>query len=130
MQSRDNDPPPLTGFGTWTANDYSNFVTICVVAVGSTLLVVFKSCCVKISLCFGLWSCDREVQDGSEYKPPRLRIQTAPAAQGTLELILGTHRSTSEITLQHDLRFVIRLPASCGRCPMPANLVLRSFVLV
>eukprot|EP01046_Picozoa_sp_COSAG06_P035488 COSAG06_NODE_3820_length_4874_cov_7.460524_6_plen_139_part_00 len=83
MQSRDNDPPPLTGFGTWTANDYSNFVTICVVAVGSTLLVVFKSCCVKISLCFGLWSCDREVQDGSEYKPPRLRIQTAPAAQGT-----------------------------------------------
>jgi hypothetical protein len=27
---------------------------------------VFKSRCVKISLCFGLWSCDREVQDGSD----------------------------------------------------------------
>ena len=55
--------PPLTGFNTWSANDYSNFVTICAAAVGSTLLVVFKSRCVKISLCFGLWSCDREIQD-------------------------------------------------------------------
>ena len=34
-------------------------------AVGSTLLVIFKSRCVKISICFGLWSCDREVQDES-----------------------------------------------------------------
>ena len=59
-------PPPLTGFDSWSANDYSNFVTICAAAVGSTLLVIFKSRCVKISLCFGLWSCDREVQDGSD----------------------------------------------------------------
>ena len=55
-------PPPLTGFDLWTPNDYSNFITICAAAVGSTLLVIFKSRCVKISLCFGLWSCDREVQ--------------------------------------------------------------------
>ena len=59
-------PPPLTGFDSWSANDYSNFVTICAAAVGSTLLVIFKSRCVKISLCFGLWSCDREVQDDSD----------------------------------------------------------------
>jgi len=59
--------PPLTGFDLWTPNDYSNFITICAAAVGSTLLVIFKSRCVKISLCFGLWSCDREVQnDGSD----------------------------------------------------------------
>lgn len=58
---------PLTGFDLWTPNDYSNFITICAAAVGSTLLVIFKSRCVKISLCFGLWSCDREVQnDGSD----------------------------------------------------------------
>ena len=55
-------PPPLTGFDLWTPNDYSNFITICAAAVGSTLLVIFKSRCVKISLCFGLWSCDRDVQ--------------------------------------------------------------------
>ena len=57
--------PPLTGFDLWTPNDYSNFISICAAAVGSTLLVVFKSRCVKISICFGLWSCDREVQDES-----------------------------------------------------------------
>ena len=45
---------------------YSNFITICAAAVGSTLLVIFKSRCVKISVCFGLWSCDREVQDGDD----------------------------------------------------------------
>eukprot|EP01044_Picomonas_judraskeda_P047505 COSAG03_NODE_27045_length_255_cov_1.211538_2_plen_56_part_01 len=30
-------PPPLTGFDLWTPNDYSNFITICAAAVGSTL---------------------------------------------------------------------------------------------
>ena len=59
-------PPPLTGFDLWTPNDYSNFITICAAAVGSTLLVIFKSRCIKISVCFGLWSCDREVQDGDD----------------------------------------------------------------
>ena len=76
--------PPLAGFNTWSANDYSNFVTICAAAVGSTLLVVFKSRCVKISLCFGLWSCDREVQnDGSDDEeaimPPGNVPRAAPA---------------------------------------------------
>jgi hypothetical protein len=76
--------PPLTGCNTWSANDYSNFVTICAAAVGSTLLVVFKSRCVKISLCFGLWSCDREVQnDGSDDEeaiiPPGNVPRAAPA---------------------------------------------------
>ena len=57
-------PEPLTGFDLWTPNDYSNFITICAAAIGSTLLVLFKSRCVKISLCCGLWSCDRQVADG------------------------------------------------------------------
>ena len=59
-------PAPLTGFDLWTPNDYSNFITICAAAIGSTLLVLFKSRCVKISLCFGMWSCDREVADPDE----------------------------------------------------------------
>ena len=70
--------PPLTGLQTWSANDYSNFVTICAAAVGSTLLVVFKSRCVKISLCFGLWSCDREVTEADEEPAAE---PGAPAAQ-------------------------------------------------
>ena len=77
--------PPLTGFDLWTPNDYSNFITICAAAVGSTLLVIFKSRCVKISLCFGLWSCDREVQDGSDDEdadaPPGNGPPTVPPGQ-------------------------------------------------
>jgi|EP01043_Picozoa_sp_COSAG02_P049948 hypothetical protein len=49
-------PPPLIGFDLWTPNDCSHFITICVATVGSTLLFIFKSRCVKISLRFGLLS--------------------------------------------------------------------------
>jgi len=63
-------PAPVTGFDLWTPNDYSNFITISAAAIGTTLLVLFKSRCVKISMCWGLWSCDRQVQDDDEDKPP------------------------------------------------------------
>ena len=76
--------PPLTGFNAWSANDYSNFVTICAAAVGSTLLVVFKSRCVKISLCFGLWSCDREVQGASDDDEPIVPPNNGPRAAPAL----------------------------------------------
>ena len=57
---------PLTGFDLWTPNDYSNFITICAAAIGSTLLVLFKSRCSKITFCWGLYSCDREVASESD----------------------------------------------------------------
>tara|TARA_R110000787_G_scaffold17004_4_gene53793 strand:- start:543 stop:743 length:201 start_codon:yes stop_codon:yes gene_type:complete len=47
----------------WTPNDYSNIITIGAAAVGSVMLILFKSRCSKVSLCCGLWSCDREVND-------------------------------------------------------------------
>ena len=50
----------------WTANDWSNIVTISSAALASVLLVLFKSRCSKISLCWGLWSCDRVVKDDSD----------------------------------------------------------------
>ena len=53
----------LTGFDLWTPNDYSNFITISAAAIGSTLLVIFKSRCKNITLCWGLIGCIREVQD-------------------------------------------------------------------
>jgi len=56
----------LTGFDLWSPNDYSNFVTISAAAIGTTLLVIFKSRCKNISLCFGLISCIRDVQSDSE----------------------------------------------------------------
>eukprot|EP01050_Picozoa_sp_SAG11_P002705 SAG11_NODE_140_length_15009_cov_7.342522_5_plen_75_part_00 len=53
----------------WTANDCSNIVTISSAALASVLLVLFKSRCSKISLCWGLWSCDRVVQEESDSEP-------------------------------------------------------------
>ena len=55
----------------WTANDWSNIVTISSAALASVLLVVFKSRCSKITVCWGLWSCDRVVQDQSDDESER-----------------------------------------------------------
>ena len=60
----------LTGFDLWTPNDFSNFITISAAAIGSTLLVIFKSRCKKISICWGLLGCDREVQTDSDEENP------------------------------------------------------------
>ena len=73
-----SDDPPLTGFDLWTPNDYSNFITICAAAIGSTLLVLFKSRCSKISFCWGLYSCDREVASDTEEGEDEERIVPPP----------------------------------------------------
>lgn len=49
----------------WTPNDYSNIATVGAAALCSVLLVVFKSRCSNISICFGLLSCKRNVPEGS-----------------------------------------------------------------
>ena len=79
------EEPQLTGLDLWTPNDYSNFITICAAAIGSTLLVIFKSRCSHISLCCGLWSCDREVKDdddvdtdGNKKPKPKLKNLKLP----------------------------------------------------
>ena len=38
-------------------------------SVGALLHVVFQSRCTRISICFGLWSCDRRVTDTFESEP-------------------------------------------------------------
>ena len=72
---------PLTGFDLWTPNDYSNFITISTAAIGSTLLVIFKSRCKKISICCGLLGCDREVQSESDEENPPAADPPQPPAQ-------------------------------------------------
>jgi hypothetical protein len=72
----------LTGFDLWTPNDYSNFVTICAAAIGSTLLVIFKSRCTNISLCCGLWSCDREVAEEDDKDKDKNKKNKKSTAKG------------------------------------------------
>ena len=50
----------------WTPNDYSNIITIGSAAIGSVMLIVFKSRCTKINLCCGFLSCDRTPQEKEE----------------------------------------------------------------
>ena len=47
----------------WNAGDISNIITISSAALASVLMVLFRSRCIRISLCCGLWSCDRVVQE-------------------------------------------------------------------
>tara|TARA_B100000700_G_scaffold139726_1_gene155802 strand:+ start:3152 stop:3457 length:306 start_codon:yes stop_codon:yes gene_type:complete len=82
----------LTGFDLWTPNDYSNFITISAAAIGSTLLVIFKSRCKNITLCWGLVGCIRDVKDetddeenpegaeGANNNPPQLPQLPQPQA--------------------------------------------------
>ena len=50
----------------WVSGDYSNIITISSAAIASVLLVLFKSRCSNISICFGLLSCDRKVAEEDE----------------------------------------------------------------
>ena len=55
----------------WNANDWSNLITISASAIASVLLVVFKSRCTTINLCFGLLSCNRKPKEESEEEEER-----------------------------------------------------------
>ena len=51
----------------WNANDYANIITISAAAISSVLLVVFKSRCKTIKLCFGMIDCLRDpMEEGEE----------------------------------------------------------------
>ena len=62
----------------WSANDWSNIVTISAAAIASVLLVVFKSRCKNISLCWGMWSCQREVMEEEEETNPTPKHNPPP----------------------------------------------------
>jgi hypothetical protein len=53
----------------WTANDYSNILTVGAAAIGSILLIIFKSKCRNISLCWGMWACNRAVELENDENP-------------------------------------------------------------
>ena len=50
----------------WTPNDYSNIITIGAAAIGSVLLIIFKSRCKNVKLCCGVIECIRELPPPEE----------------------------------------------------------------
>ena len=65
----------------WNANDYSNLITISASAIASVLLVVFKSRCSKISICFGLLSCDRKVMEDEDVEKQKKPLTKQKSSQ-------------------------------------------------
>ena len=47
--------------GDFTIDQVAGSVALILGSVGGLCLIMFKSRCEKISLCWGLWSCDRKV---------------------------------------------------------------------
>mgnify|MGYP003652215063 CR=1 FL=1 len=71
----------ITLSSEWNANDYSNIITISSAAIASVLLVIFKSKCSDISICWGLFKCIRKVDDDEEDPaPPAPVAPVAPVA--------------------------------------------------
>ena len=54
----------------WSPNDWSNILTVGAAALCSLLMVLFKSRCSKISLCWGIFSCNRVVKDDDDEPDP------------------------------------------------------------
>ena len=50
----------------WNAGDISNIVTISAAALASVLMVLFKSRCSEISVFWGLWKCNRTIQEAED----------------------------------------------------------------
>lgn len=79
-----SDNTSISNSYQWNAGDYSNLITISASAIASVLLVVFKSRCSKISLCFGLLQCDRKVMEGEDEpdkKKEKKPLTTQPSSQ-------------------------------------------------
>ncbi len=67
----------------WNAGDYSNLITISASAIASVLLVVFKSRCKKISICYGLLQCDRKVMSDSEDEEEQKKLNKTKSKSNT-----------------------------------------------
>ena len=75
----------MSSSGEWGSNDYSNLITITASAIASVLLVLFKSRCKKISICYGLFSCDRVVQSDSEDEEEQKKLTKTKTIKEALQ---------------------------------------------
>ena len=71
----------MSSSGEWGSNDYSNLITITSSAIASVLLVLFKSRCSKITICFGLLSCDRKVMENDDEEKQKKPLKTQKSSQ-------------------------------------------------
>jgi hypothetical protein len=56
--------------GDFTIDQIAGSVALVLGSLGGLLLIIFKSRCVNINCCWGLWSCDREVASDEDEPSP------------------------------------------------------------
>lgn len=73
--------------GDFTLDQVAGAVALIISSLGGLLLIIFKSRCSEIKVCWGLWSCIREVpekQDGDEETPKTPKPSVKPPVQGAV----------------------------------------------
>ena len=52
--------------GNFTIDQMAGSLALLLGSIGGLCLILFKSRCTQISICWGLWSCNRQVMDEEE----------------------------------------------------------------
>ena len=59
--------------GDFTIDQLGGTLALVLGSVGGLCLILFKSRCERISICWGLWSCNRKVQDDTSEEDDKKR---------------------------------------------------------
>ena len=51
-------------------NEIAGSIALIMGSLGGLCLIIFKSRCSSVSLCWGFWSCNRVVKDDDPIEPP------------------------------------------------------------
>ena len=75
--------------GNFTLDQVAGALALVLGSVGGLCLILFKSRCEKISICWGLWSCNRKVSDSeSDDTPPEPEPEPEPKPEPKPEPII------------------------------------------
>tara|TARA_R110000765_G_C18697058_1_gene581348 strand:- start:228 stop:479 length:252 start_codon:yes stop_codon:yes gene_type:complete len=74
--------------GDFTLDQVAGALALVLGSVGGLCLIMFKSRCEKISLCWGLWVCDRKVPEVDPEDPKEPEPQPEPEPEPEPEPIV------------------------------------------
>ena len=70
--------------GDFTIDQLGGTLALILGSVGGPCLILFKSRCERISICWGLWSCDRKVQEEEDDKKKDVEEPIIPPVPNTV----------------------------------------------
>ena len=64
--------------GDFTIDQAAGSLALVLGSIGGLCLILFKSRCERISICYGLWSCSRKVQDEDKQEEDKKEEEIIP----------------------------------------------------